>query len=44
MMGAIIDYRRQFIMQRAFHDLLRTRLDMCYVVKGFSIMYYDVTF
>ena len=25
MMGAIIDYRRQFIMQRAFHDLLRTR-------------------
>ena len=26
MMGAIIDYRRQFIMQRAFNDLLRTRL------------------
>ena len=32
MMGAIIDYRRQYVMQRAFNDLLRTRLDMCSVV------------
>ena len=32
MMGAIIDYRRQYIMQRAFNDLLRTRLVVLCVV------------
>ena len=38
MMGAIIDYRRQFIMQRAFNDLLRTRLVSSYLLQCCSIL------